>query len=163
MPSQPKMVKRVCVECDVAFDATLSEVKKGNKKHCSKECRLKQFRVDIQCSYCNNIYTTTKGKLKKSKANNHFCSNECKYKAASDSKHRYNTGPNPAALTENTYRQRLLKEVKDPERVRCGYSEHVKLLDVDHIDSNRQNNELSNLQFLCVMCHAIKTRIPENF
>jgi len=163
MPSQPKMVIRGCVECGVSFEAALSEIKKGNKKHCSKECRLKQFRVDTQCSYCNAVYATTKGKLKKSKANNHFCSNNCKYKAASDPGHKYSTGPHPAAWTKNTYRQRLLKEIKDPKCARCGYSEHTKLLDVDHMDSNRQNNKLENLQFLCVMCHAIKTRLPYQF
>jgi hypothetical protein len=33
-----------------------------------------------------------------------------------------------------------------------------KMLDVDHIDCNRENNKLENLQVLCVWCHALKTR-----
>lgn len=32
------------------------------------------------------------------------------------------------------------------------------MLDVDHIDSNRSNAALSNLQILCIWCHALKTR-----
>jgi hypothetical protein len=34
-----------------------------------------------------------------------------------------------------------------------------ELLDVDHIDNNRSNNDIQNLQVLCVWCHAIKTRL----
>ena len=32
-----------------------------------------------------------------------------------------------------------------------------KLLDVDHIDNNKANNEPQNLQTLCKPCHRIKT------
>lgn len=35
----------------------------------------------------------------------------------------------------------------------------VRMLDVDHIiEGNRKNNNLDNLQILCVWCHALKTR-----
>jgi hypothetical protein len=33
------------------------------------------------------------------------------------------------------------------------------MLDVDHIDGNRTNHDLSNLQVLCVWDHACKTRL----
>ncbi len=32
------------------------------------------------------------------------------------------------------------------------------MLDVDHIDNDRSNNKIANLQILCVWCHALKTR-----
>ena len=32
-------------------------------------------------------------------------------------------------------------------------------LTIDHIDANRENDELSNLQTLCACCHAVKTKI----
>lgn len=41
----------------------------------------------------------------------------------------------------------------------CGFNEHVRLLEVHHIDENRANNELINLAVLCVMCHAKITRL----
>lgn len=35
--------------------------------------------------------------------------------------------------------------------------EHPCQLDVDHIDGNKQNNEINNLQTLCANCHRLKT------
>lgn len=40
----------------------------------------------------------------------------------------------------------------------CGFlPKHACQLDVDHIDGNHLNNELSNLQTLCANCHRLKT------
>ena len=40
----------------------------------------------------------------------------------------------------------------------CGFiPEHVSQLDVDHIDGDNTNNDLSNLQTLCANCHRLKT------
>lgn len=41
---------------------------------------------------------------------------------------------------------------------RWGYPVPGYMLDVHHVDSNRQNNALENLQVLCVWCHALETR-----
>lgn len=43
----------------------------------------------------------------------------------------------------------------------CGFDEHEKLLDVHHRDHNAQNNVLSNLMVLCVLCHARVTRLGQ--
>jgi 5-methylcytosine-specific restriction endonuclease McrA len=41
---------------------------------------------------------------------------------------------------------------------RCGFiPEHISQLDVDHIDGNKTNHSLSNLQTLCANCHRLKT------
>jgi 5-methylcytosine-specific restriction endonuclease McrA len=36
---------------------------------------------------------------------------------------------------------------------KCGYNEHKQLLEVHHIDNDSSNNDPSNLEILCVMCH----------
>lgn len=42
--------------------------------------------------------------------------------------------------------------------VMCGFtSEYPCQFDVDHIDGNHKNNEVSNLQTLCANCHRLKT------
>lgn len=51
--------------------------------------------------------------------------------------------------------------------VKCGMSdtEHkekwARPITVDHIDKNRKNNDLSNLQALCLRCHGQKDLIPQ--
>lgn len=59
----------------------------------------------------------------------------------------------------HTYRTRALRQNK--ACVKCGYSHDVRMLDVDHVDGNRKNNDIGNLQVLCVWCHALKTRRVE--
>jgi len=56
-----------------------------------------------------------------------------------------------------SYRARALKKY-GVYCTKCGYDEYEEMLDVDHIDSDRSNNKIKNLQVLCVWCHALKTR-----
>ena len=35
----------------------------------------------------------------------------------------------------------------------CGWNEDERILEVHHIDSNRENNEIDNLIILCPTCH----------
>jgi hypothetical protein len=40
----------------------------------------------------------------------------------------------------------------------CGFiPKFMCQLDVDHIDGNRENNDVINLQTLCANCHRLKT------
>jgi 5-methylcytosine-specific restriction endonuclease McrA len=71
------------------------------------------------------------------------------------------------------------KQIFDKKCWKCrwgGYRVHKKLecelcsfvalhpvqLDVDHIDGNRHNNDIDNLQTLCANCHRLKTHINED-
>jgi len=96
-----------------------------------------------------------------SKAKYSFCDQKCKYDAASDPHNSYTTGP-VSKNGKRTYRTRALRFLEN-KCVRCGYNEHKFLLDVDHINGDRDNNMIENLQILCVTCHAIKTRKPNIF
>ncbi len=159
MPNKPKMHDVNCKVCLKQFRTTSQNLKRGHGKYCSSVCRNSVNQETYTCSFCSTEFISTKSRKNKSKTNHHFCSNTCKYKAASSLGNTYSTGPLPKEIGLSTYRNRALIMLKN-ECVRCGYHEHVELLDVDHIDSNRQNNDISNLQILCVMCHAVKTRLP---
>jgi 5-methylcytosine-specific restriction endonuclease McrA len=46
----------------------------------------------------------------------------------------------------------------------CGFVPvHSIQLDVDHIDGNKKNNDLDNLQTLCANCHRLKTHINKDY
>jgi len=36
-------------------------------------------------------------------------------------------------------------------------------LDVDHIDGNKKNNDISNLMTLCANCHRYKTLVNDDY
>lgn len=48
--------------------------------------------------------------------------------------------------------------------IKCGFvPEHICQLDVDHIDGNHTNNDVSNLQTLCANCHRLKTHLNGDY
>ena len=67
----------------------------------------------------------------------------------------------------NSYRRRYNKGRKFVKRIKCeicGFIPiHICQLDLDHIDGNHLNNDISNLQILCANCHRLKTIINKNW
>jgi len=46
----------------------------------------------------------------------------------------------------------------------CGFiAVEMCQLDVDHIDGNKFNNDIANLQTLCANCHRLKTHMHNNY
>jgi len=35
----------------------------------------------------------------------------------------------------------------------CGYNDDERILEVHHVDENRNNNDINNLKILCPNCH----------
>ena len=47
---------------------------------------------------------------------------------------------------------------------KCGFQAvHKGQLDIDHIDGNHKNNDISNIQILCANCHRLKTFINKDY
>lgn len=53
-------------------------------------------------------------------------------------------------------RKWMRREGKMDSCTKCGYSERPQILVVHHIDRDRGNNKLDNLEVLCPNCHALE-------
>lgn len=123
-------------------------------KYCSQRCawnaRLK--RGIITCLNCNKSFERRLSGIKKL----NFCNRICKEKYQSGERH-----PNWKGGL-GTYREQAINKfgLKCQNAKKCPLN-FIKLpsfmYEVDHIDSDRKNNTLENLQVLCVWCHRVKT------
>lgn len=58
----------------------------------------------------------------------------------------------------------IYNQYKKDECSFCGFVPvHSCQLDVDHIDGNKKNNDVSNLQTLCANCHRLKTQLQKDW
>lgn len=148
----------ICERCNKVSYVPKHQLKK--RKFCSVECRNigKRKRTIIDCSQCGKKIEKTAFRLTVSKSGLLFCDRFCKEKAQQldglPGMRLPHYGTNDST---RSYRVRALRAFGSKCKS-CGYDKNEKMLDVDHVDSNRGNNKLENLQVLCVWCHALKTR-----
>jgi 5-methylcytosine-specific restriction endonuclease McrA len=128
------------------------------QKYCSLSCaaRAKSPRVTLTCAQCGTSFDRPPSDTGRSKSNLSFCSRACKTAAQRIGGLAEIQPSHYGSVTVN-YRVAAFRAY-GARCVQCSYSSNARMLDVDHIDNDRRNNELNNLQVLCVWCHAIKTR-----
>ncbi len=149
--------------CDQCGRLSEKESKKINeaRKHgwrifCSRLCYVgsRQNGEHLSCGNCKKEIWISKGRKKRSKSGETFCNRSCatvfnnKNCKIGTQHPNYSTGI-------GGYRIKALNHYGAKCNV-CGYSV-VSVLEVHHIDSNRSNNELSNLEVLCPTHHKEKT------
>lgn len=157
------LVIKECYSCGVTVKRRRSQ--SYTNVFCSSNCQAKQQRTGhiINCHTCKKEVYKSKSDLKKSKSGNYFCTRTC----ATISKNTGRVGPKHPSYTHGTGTYRTYALSYYPHECNnsscpvrgAGIPIPTKMLDVDHIDSNRSNNNISNLQVLCVWCHAEKTRL----
>lgn len=138
----------------------------GSEKglYCKNSCFKKALgiklsaRNETQCAVCMSLIHIKPFRKQSSKTKIFTCSKECKAKAMSVDLMlvkvpHFGNG-------KHEYRKRALN-VECPKCNKCGYNKNSKMLDVHHIDGNRNNNKIDNLEILCVWCHALVTRQVE--
>lgn len=158
------VVRVNCRSCGKPTSWVREDHFKKRKKgfYCSLKCvgeANKRGRM-LPCSQCGVHIYRRYSASKSSKSGLFFCSRSCR------STH-FNpilfSGPKSTRWKGGVrYRRRALDHYgRQCSNVRCPIIKPIdeRLLDVDHIDGNRSNNCLTNLQVLCVFCHAVKTRI----
>lgn len=133
-----------CNKCgyiwDIAPTSILYNKDKGYKFSGCPECRYATY----ECEYCHKKF-----KRLISAANTiNFCSKECgnKYK-------------NLLSIdTQNgvAYRRNAFLHYEHKCAI-CGWNKDERVLEVHHIDENRDNNNIDNLIILCPTCHKFLT------
>lgn len=158
-----------CSGCEVLFEKEQKYIKynetNGLKNFCSRSCfaEFKLLAEEFQCGWCGKSTIKTPSVLSRSKSGGAYCSRSC---STSANNKLYKTGKgHPSWKTGiGGYRSNALKYYgynctnSNCLLIKAGIVVPTELLDVHHKDSNRNNNDLTNLQVLCVYCHAIETR-----
>ena len=147
-----------CLKHNHIFETKYENVRRDNRKHhicpiCQEEDKNRD-KIKCICDYCGKEFLRTPSKLEKSKSGLHFCSRECKDNAQrmGSGKDFDNMRPDHYGTTTKNYREKAFKEYSHECAV-CGYNEDKDILEVHHIDENRENNEIDNLIILCPICH----------
>ena len=155
------MPQTYCQSCNSEFYAKPSWIRNGGGKYCSASCRQEAQKngSTFKCHMCNKkIYRTIKAQLS-SKSKKYFCTKSCQTVWRNSEVH---IGHNhPSWITgQSSYRERLLRSNRQKNCARC-LTTDVRILSVHHKDKNRDNNNLSNLMFMCHNCHFLVHNHPE--
>lgn len=125
------------------------------QKYCSIDCRhlAQRRRITLNCDWCNVEFEKIQSHMREF----NFCSKKCKNEACKVDGLNGFDHPMYNEDSKWNYRTRAFREY-GKKCSNCGYDEHYQVLDVHHIDENRDNNSIDNLIVLCPTCHVSLTR-----
>ena len=157
-----KTISKPCEYCSENFEAPLYEHRRGYAKYCSKPCLgralskklAKKNPPNTTCSGCGSEFYRAPSKLKQAKHGYMFCSRRCKEAAQTIGSATAIAAIMPAHYGDASanYRAKALVH-HGPKCKRCGYDNIVHILQVHHVDRDRRNNDVENLEVLCPNCH----------
>lgn len=148
--------------CNVEIHPSLQERRRGNGFYCSRACVLNHVKVkkikpenNVFCSFCDKSFYKPTNKLKNSKSGLYFCCREHKDLSQRlggikeiQPKH-YGTG----SPSESKHYRNIAFSIYPHECNFCGYKKFMEVLQVHHIDRNRNNDSPENLVIVCPTCH----------
>jgi len=152
-----KTIIKICLYCNKEFTASLREHTRGNAKYCCKNHSYKAKKGvtrtvnNVVCSYCGIPFHKAGSKQSKSKSGLFFCCRAHKDLAqqiggieAIQPDHYKNGKSNYREIAFRHYPHKCSK---------CGYDKIPQILAVHHIDTDRNNTSIENLELLCGTCH----------
>lgn len=151
-----------CVKHNHIFTTKYENVRRASRAHhvcpiCKEEDKIQKRiangAVMVNCAYCGKQFIKPASKVR-SKSELYFCCREHK-----DLAQRVESGEQFDSMRPNHYkdgmywyRQKALSHYEHQCAI-CGWNEDVDVLEVHHIDENRENNDIDNLIILCPTCH----------
>lgn len=147
----------LCSHCETPFWKRLSLI--TNRNFCSPACQYEGQKslIETQCKRCAKPIRRSANRSKE-----HYCSHSCKAISQNPTR-RGSNHPNWKQGKGSYRRLALLEHGEFCQNPQCivtasGLKIPPAMLDVHHKDSNRENNQMSNLAVLCVWCHGLETR-----
>jgi len=132
----------VCETCGVDFYSVGSD---RDRKYCSIQCKRAKppkWPRETNCAHCGTVFKQDREKTK-------CCSKVC---AGLLKKQKlFDAG---VYCNSKSAKKELLK--RSTGCLRCGWNVMSEVLEVHHVDRNRSNNHISNLEILCPNCHTIE-------
>lgn len=150
-----KLFKRLCEVCN----AVMWIPAHVDKKYCSIACRGKSRSnaKEYTCAQCNKVFMRNESRAKISKSGYMFCSRKCKDTAQRIGGIKEIHPRHYLQSNGKSSYQTYAKREHGNKCMVCGnagiWNDKPLTLDVHHIDGNRDNNTLSNLQVICPNCH----------
>jgi len=167
-----KKVYKVCSICDQTFLSTTGGKGRDLRQFCSRRCanvyknRQRMNKVIVACDYCGKEFAIWPERLRR-KDKTHCCSKGCRdqlhsLKMRGDKNHRWVGGTDDyrganwdtarrAALERDGYTCQICHITDAQSLEQYGVNLQVHHLQ-PYLDSH--NNDLDNLQTLCVHCHG---------
>ena len=133
-----------CKVCGYEWSISPSSIMPNNmKKHTFSGCPECKYQ-EIQCSYCHKKIRRLKTELATNKSGYAYCSKECGNRHKNSLKIQNEDGTN--------YRRNAFLKYSHECDI-CGWNKDERVLEVHHLDENRNNNKIENLRILCPICH----------
>ena len=149
--SKRSPIELLCLECNYRWSPKAQNViyteEKAPMHHCPNCGKLKNGQY-VKCAHCGKDIYRSKSEIEKNISGYFYCSREC------GNRHKNLLRKQSGDWDEgiSNYRLRAF-EFYEHKCLCCGWDEDERILEVHHIDEDRNNSHISNLCILCPTCH----------
>ena len=144
MPEYKRNPNTKCLICNKSVYKRPAEIKRNRGRvFCGQSCYGISSRKEKPCTVC--------GTLILSSANKKTCSRGCANRHRAGIQYKINS-PRDKVKNHRSLKTRLLQQ-RGGTCERCVYKVS-RILEVHHVNRDRQDNDLKNLKLLCPNCHS---------
>ena len=136
-----------CNDCGHEWEALPPSVLYDDYRHKCPNCGIKKGKY-VKCAYCGKEIYRSPSQLEKNQSGFFYCSRTCGNLHKNQLREKDGEWENSLS----GYRAKAFKEYPH-ECFICGWNEDERILEVHHIDQNRNHNTKDNLVILCPTCH----------